>query len=228
MKAYIVFASILLIVALVGFTSTLHEQRSLDSFVEPVEDEISNFDEYDQTTRRLQHRPYYSWYEKDELLETQNGELPELSCRLGTYRDYGNRYLKRPGGLRMEGCIDCPKGRYGSSTDLKNSLCTAACPRGTYRDRTGGRSVKDCRKCPEGTFGEETGLTTSSCSGFCTDLNNSKKKYYSDVTGLTTRAGCKECPQGYNGWQCRSYFRRFGESTHHYEDPVEHKRRWGV
>lgn len=174
-----------------------------------------------------QHRPYYSWYEEDELLETQNGKLPELSCRLGTYRDYGNRNYNRPGGLRMEGCIDCPKGRYGSSKDLKNNLCTAACPRGTYLDRTGGKSIDDCKKCPEGTFGEETGLTTSSCSGSCTDLNTAKTKYYSDEKGLTTRAKCKICPKGYNGWQCRVYLRQRMEFKHHYEDPVENDRRWG-
>mmetsp|Transcript_2528 Transcript_2528/g.3619 ORF Transcript_2528/g.3619 Transcript_2528/m.3619 type:complete len:251 (+) Transcript_2528:189-941(+) len=168
--------------------------------------------------RRLQHRPYYYWYsDGEESLETVNGVLPTLSCPLGSYRDFGNRHLRRPGGLRMEGCIECPKGRYGSSTRLKNSLCTAPCPRGTYRDKTGGTSAADCTLCPEGTYGDEEGLTTKECSGYCTDFNSEKAKYYSDDKGLQTRRACKVCPKGYRGWQCEYPLFMPSEIDHIYE-----------
>ena len=179
-----------------------------------------------QQRRKLQLRPYYYWYDQDV---PPNGKYPELSCPLGTYRDFGNRNYKRPGGLRMEGCIDCPKGRYGNTHDLTNSLCTDACPLGTYLDQKRGTSIHDCKLCPEGTFGENVGLTTKECSGSCTNLNNDQHQYYSNVKGLTSRSECKICPYRYNAWQCPSNLQKRirGEQLHHYEDPVENKRRWG-
>ena len=77
--------------------------------------------------------PYYYWYsDGEEIAETVNGVVPTLSCPLGRYRDFGDKHLRRKGGIRAEGCIKCPPGRYGSSTRLDSSLCTGACPVGTY------------------------------------------------------------------------------------------------
>lgn len=192
---------------------------------------ISSRERQQQQRRRLQHRPYYYWYSfnenEDELVETVNGVLPKLSCPLGTYRDLGDVKYLRPGGLRLEGCIECPKGLYGSSTDLKDSKCTAECPKGTYLDRTGGKSIKDCRPCPEGTFGEHTGLTSAECSGSCTDFNTDIVKYYSDITGVTSKYQCKVCPEGYQMWQCEYRPNVRQHLIHDYEDPREVKRYWG-
>ena len=174
--------------------------------------------------RRLQHKPYYYWYsDKPELMETTNGKVPTLSCPLGTYREFGNEYLRKPGGLRLDGCLKCPKGRYGSSIDLKSSLCTAPCPRGTYRDKAGGKSIDDCTPCPAGTYGDKEGLTTKQCSGSCTGLNTRERKYYSNLKGLTTRKDCKVCPKGYRGWQCDWPMYSPNESDHHYENGNEMK-----
>mmetsp|Transcript_51911 Transcript_51911/g.60682 ORF Transcript_51911/g.60682 Transcript_51911/m.60682 type:complete len:247 (-) Transcript_51911:191-931(-) len=172
---------------------------------------------FSRERRGLQHRPYYYWFDEEELLETKNGVIPTLSCPIGTYRDLGNQHLRRPGGIRLEGCIACPKGRYGTTTDLSSELCTAPCSRGTYLDRKGGSSQKDCIRCPVGTFGEEEGLTKAKCSGLCTDLNTSTTKYYSIDQGLVSRSQCKVCPNGYRGGQCKWDFTDGGEHTHHYE-----------
>lgn len=167
---------------------------------------------------RTEHHPYYYWYNQDESLETRNGKLPTLSCPLGKYRDFGNKYLRKPGGIRLEGCLDCPKGRYGDRNDLKNSLCSGTCPLGTYLDETGGKSINDCKMCPKGTYGDGIGLETASCSGHCTDRNNGNRKYYSDEEGLVSWAFCKRCPRGYRGWQCKWSLRISNESGHHYSD----------
>ncbi len=77
--------------------------------------------------------PYWYWYStKEEIESYRNGVVSSLSCPLGTYRDFGDKMTRRHGGIGIEGCIPCPKGRYGSSNDLISSYCTGACPIGTY------------------------------------------------------------------------------------------------
>ena len=174
--------------------------------------------------RMLQHKPYYYWFNEDnknekELLETtKDGEYPILSCPIGTYRTLADSYYRKPGGLRLDGCLDCPKGRYGAKIDLRSSLCSGACPRGRYRDATRGKSISDCFLCPEGTFGDREGLKTGRCSGYCTDSNTNSKKYYSNIPGLTTKAQCKACPPGYIGWQCRTNLRLPSAIAHEKND----------
>ena len=103
--------------------------------------------------------PYWYWYAtKEEISSFENGRLPTLACpvswcssrtlfvrmsfasylqvvsfsQIGTYRDFNL-------GVGQAGCIPCPPGRYGSSIHLADSMCTAACPRGTY---LGARLIK--------------------------------------------------------------------------------------
>ncbi|GMH48268.1 hypothetical protein TrVE_jg11673 [Triparma verrucosa] len=166
----------------------------------PLASEAGMYEE--EGGRRLQHRPVTSWT-TGESFETKNGAVPTISCPLGTYREFGNSNLARPVGQRYDGCEFCPRGRYGSTTDLSNSLCTAPCPKGRYRDTPGAASADDCRYCPEGVFGSTEGLTTKDCSGRCSDSNTASKQYYSDVKGLERSNDCKTCPVGYRGWQCK-------------------------
>jgi hypothetical protein len=118
------------------------------------------------------------------------------------YRAAGSSSLLRNGGFRQDGCMLCPRGRYGTTTGLTSSLCTGPCPIGKYRDTPGATSITDCRWCPEGKFGSSSGLTSRRCSGDCTSLNTASKGYYSDKTGLVSSSACKTCPVGYRGWQC--------------------------
>jgi len=153
--------------------------------------------------RRLQHIPKKSWLFESESLETDRGIIPTISCPLGMYRLVtGATYSRRPGGFREDGCIPCPRGRYGSTHDLTSSGCTDECPKGTYRDTPGAQSAADCFFCPEGTYGSSEGLVDKSCSGQCTDHNTVNTRYYSDVVGLTQSSDCKVCAEGYRGWQC--------------------------
>ena len=126
--------------------------------------------------------PWYNFYRQNEdQMMITDGILPTLSCPYGHYRDFDK-------GILLDGCVKCPPGRFGNTTDLRSSNCTAPCPPGTYLDRDGGRSSEDCIPCPAGTFGEEEGLTSDSCSGRCEELNtNTGKLYYSFDKGLTSR-----------------------------------------
>ena len=121
----------------------------------------------------------------------------------GFYREYGLNNLARPVGLKsQDGCTACPRGRYGSSTDLSASTCTAPCPKGRYGDSLGLPSLDDCQLCPEGKIGDVVGQTTSACSGACTDYNSITNSLYSDVRGITSYKQCKSCPPGFRAWQC--------------------------
>ena len=153
------------------------------------------------------HRPYYDWF-TGENLEELNGKLSDLSCPKGHYR-----MTEKPGGLRSEGCIPCPKGTYSERTDLVDVSECIDCPLGTYRDHKGGKGPAACSPCPIGTYGEETGLTSPKCSGKCTDWNTDEIQYYSNIYGLTTRGNCKICPYGYAGHQCRHELKINRQST---------------
>lgn len=109
------------------------------------------------------------------------------------YRPSGSTNLVRVSGQRQDGCLPCPRGRYGSTVGLKTHSCSGACPIGTYSDKVGLESITDCQKCPPGTYGLYSGLTTAKCSGVC------PAGTYSDEPGSSS---CKKCPLHYHGWQC--------------------------
>ena len=130
---------------------------------------------------KSQLKPWYNFYRDNENQMTIiDGILPTLSCPFGHYRDFSR-------GIMLDGCVKCPKGYFGNSTDLQSSNCTAPCPPGTYLDRRGGKSINDCIPCPAGTYGEEEGLTKDTCSGRCNRLNTYWKRYYSSKKGLTSK-----------------------------------------
>ena len=132
--------------------------------------------------------PWYNFYERNlDKMSIMNGILPTLSCPYGHFRDFDK-------GIMLDGCVKCPLGHFGNTTNLQSPNCTALCPLGTYLDRRGGKNIEDCTPCPAGTFGEEEGLTDASCSGRCEELNTkSGKRYYGDDKGFTSREREYKC-----------------------------------
>lgn len=117
-------------------------------------------------------------------------------CGCRTYRPQGSTNLLRKSGQRTDGCVVCPRGRYGSSTGLTLSTCTAPCPLGTYGGNTGLSSPLQCTPCPPGKFNSIAGIRTEQ---ECQRCPNGK---YSSRTGLTNSGQCLTCAKGYPGWQC--------------------------
>ncbi|KAJ8614274.1 hypothetical protein CTAYLR_001146 [Chrysophaeum taylorii] len=161
------------------------------------------------------YQEHVSWF-TGENLETNLGTVPSITCPVGKYRptSSSDTNYHRDVGFRIEGCEDCPRGRYGESEGLASQSCTAECPLGTYRDRTGAKSSDDCLSCPPGKYGNRKGLTTRDCSGDC------PAGKYSSVWALTTPTECQSCPEGYRGWQCTwevvaQHFS--GDRAHHYD-----------
>jgi hypothetical protein len=152
--------------------------------------------------------PWYNWYEDNKNdRQLLDGILPTLSCPPGHYRQFKSHDLPHiPGGINLDGCLKCPKGVYGNSTDLLSSNCTAPCPKGTFNDRTGASSVDDCIPCPLGTFGDQEGLTNDQCSGRCEDIGvNSSfhwREYFGDREGLSSPDECKICPSNNDYFTC--------------------------
>ena len=149
-----------------------------------------------------QSNEWYNWY------DTDNGEgdaeiFPTLSCPKGHFRRLKKKTYEQ-GGIQLDGCIKCPVGVYGDSTDLTSSDCTAPCPKGYYNDEEGITSIDDCKPCPPGTFGDEEGLTDSSCSGLCSDLNSRGRQYFSTEKALTSIEDCQLCPERYNYHSCKA------------------------
>ncbi len=70
-------------------------------------------------------------------------------------------------GQRADGCLPCPRGRYGNAVGLKSSACTAPCPAGKYGNMLAAKSIYECVDCPAGRYGTTVGLTTPKCSGNC-------------------------------------------------------------
>jgi hypothetical protein len=129
-----------------------------------------------------------------QLADQNNASL----CPRGRYRGEGTATNAVKGGLADE-CIDCPRGRYGSSVGLDASTCTAECPAGRYNDQIGQRTVDDCKFCPPGTWGATAGLKEESCSGHC-----EPGRYISEY-GATSVTDCQLCDEGYRGWQCTQW-----------------------
>lgn len=144
------------------------------------------------------HRKLSSQYDliTGESVTTYNGITPQTSCPLGYYRPDGATKLTQVTGQRTDGCIECPRGRYGSTTTLKSAACTAACPAGRFGSEKALKNQDECQYCPPGTYGSASGLTTDSCTASCPSGK------YSSSYGNSKASDCKSCPVGYRGWQC--------------------------
>lgn len=175
------------------------EGRVLDhiSDVSPDGGPAPDVDEPKDGSRRLQVpvSSRTSWFTGESLV-TNNGRVPAVSCPKGTYRIASSSAYNRASGQRMDGCVFCPRGRYGEQAGLTTRFCTDACPKGRYRDTPGAKSQSDCRLCPPGKIGSVAGMTTSECTANC------PTGMYSDESGVTSDRQCKVCPTGYRGWQC--------------------------
>jgi len=102
-----------------------------------------------------------------EGTKTQNGAVPRTSCPEGYFRPPGGTDLVSVVGPRLDGCVKCPRGKYGSAPGQTNSMCSGSCPTGRYSDVTGITDVSQCKLCPTGRFGATTGLSSQICSGNC-------------------------------------------------------------
>lgn len=69
--------------------------------------------------------PWYNFYQKNEdKMMITNGILPTLTCPYGHFRNFDK-------GILLDGCIKCPKGYFGNTTNLQFPNCIAPCPPGT-------------------------------------------------------------------------------------------------
>lgn len=132
-----------------------------------------------------------------EDITTFNGQVPATSCPKGFYRPQGSTNLLRETGQRQDGCVKCPRGRYGSSTGMELLTCTGPCPLGKYGPLLGMTSANDCVDCPRDTYSSQAGIISDSeC------LKCPVGKYTVGETGKTNAGQCKKCPFGYPGHQC--------------------------
>ena len=116
-------------------------------------------------------------------------------CQAGYYRLIKNQKTIN----RVEGCILCPRGRYGATIGLTSSKCSAPCPKGRYGDFLGSSSQDDCTLCPFDTYGPSEGSTNPRCTK-CPDGT------YNPNTGSTSINDCIKCPPNYFGNQCYNQF----------------------
>ena len=149
----------------------------------------------EESRRKLRNR--FDW-RTSETLTTYNGIVPQVTCPMGTYRPQGSTKLVMITGQREDGCVPCPRGRYGQTEGLESASCTGPCPVGRFSEQLGLISKDDCELCPAGRVGANSGLTTRDCSGNC------PAGKYSSKTGATATRDCLNCPTGYRGWQCKS------------------------
>ena len=153
--------------------------------------------------RKLEQHTYYHWHKPQDETGWTERIMGAMTCPLGTYRDKRRRIPL----YQNDGCIPCPPGTYGNTTELTSSNCTAPCPLGTYRSRPGATSIEQCSLCPEGTYGDLEGLTNDKCSGSCSDLNTAMMEFYSKDLGLKSKDDCLPCPPGYYSTQCTMWAR---------------------
>jgi hypothetical protein len=139
-----------------------------------------------------QSNQWYNWYHDNAgKRAVENGILPNLTCPYGHYRQF-KIFSHIQGGINLDGCIKCPPGVYGNTTDLNSPNCTAPCPLGTYNDEEGASSIEDCKPCPAGTYGDKEGLTDPACSGICSERNKLGDQFYSIREGLKSIEGENE------------------------------------
>ncbi len=130
-------------------------------------------------------------WETNTILRTKNGIIPIVPCPIGSYRIIKNSKLNN----RSDGCILCPRGRYGSTIGLTSSLCSGPCPRGKFGDYKGASSPNDCSPCPFDSYGPSEGSTNPSCVKCPVGT-------YNPNLGSSTFASCIKCPPNYFGNQC--------------------------
>ncbi len=127
-----------------------------------------------------------------QSLKTRNGRVPRTACPIGFYRPAGGTDLKSIIGLRADGCVQCPRGRYGSTIGLTDSACTGPCPIGTYSDLPGLVDVTLCKLCPPGRYGAVSGLKSIDCTGACPAGRYSPE-------GSASGAACLVCDGHFSG-----------------------------
>ena len=135
------------------------------------------------------------WFTGQSVV-TYNGQVPFVSCPLGTYRPSGSTNLRMVSGQRDDGCWSCPRGKYGSTTGLTNSGCTGQCPKGTWSSNVGLTDISQCELCPLGTYGSTSGLRTRACTAGCPTGK------YNKNPGSYSISDCILCPTGYESAQC--------------------------
>jgi hypothetical protein len=129
-----------------------------------------------------------------EATRTTNGFVPLVTCEVGTFRPIGSTSLFMVSGQRLDGCVPCPRGKYGAATG--GLISCVKCPRGTFGDQVGYTSVKMCQKCPPGRYGNSEGLVSKVCNKKC------PSGFYSLTYGNTNIDSCLVCPTTYQGGQC--------------------------
>ena len=139
-------------------------------------------------------------------------------CFYRFYRPPGSTNLIRVTGQRSDGCVPCPKGRYGNSAGLVTSGCTAPCPAGRYNDQLGADSVNSCQFCPLGRYGMVAGLASAKCTAKC------PSGYYGSSVGLVQSTDCSKCLPGMKTGQCQWALQpRWGIDSDH-----QHKEVFGL
>jgi hypothetical protein len=83
-----------------------------------------------------------------ETVRTYNGRVPRISCPMGFYRPTGGSDLAPISGVRQDGCVQCPRGRYGSAMGVTSAECSGPCPLGSYSTRMGLTSPDVSRHFP--------------------------------------------------------------------------------
>ena len=128
-------------------------------------------------------------------VRTYNGKVPRVPCEPGFYRPLGTSNLQMITGQRLDGCIQCPRGTYGSQSGLTDRACSGSCPAGTFSNLLGRTSISDCMPCPLGRYGTNTGQVQ--CQGVCPTGT-----YTADV-GSTAETACLPCRLGEELEPCR-------------------------
>ncbi len=134
-------------------------------------------------------------WNSNENLKTKNGIVPYVYCPKGSYRILKNKKLSN----REDGCILCPRGRYGDTIGLTSSFCSGACPKGKYGNIKGAISILDCSQCPEDSYGPIEGNMNSECTKCPIGTYNPK-------IGSSLMSDCIKCPDNYYGHQCFNLF----------------------
>ena len=130
-----------------------------------------------------------------ETIKTFNGQVPRTSCEAGYYRQPGGSNLKAVSGLRLDGCILCPRGTYGAVPGLTDRTCSGSCPAGKYSATVGITAVSACTDCPPGRYGSATGLTSALCTDACPPGKTSEP-------GAKDVAACVACLVGEQNSPC--------------------------
>jgi len=129
-----------------------------------------------------------------QAVTTTNGAVPRTTCPKGYYRPAGGSDLTSVTALRVDGCVGCPRGKYGDTTGLTNPVCSGSCPLGKYSDVTAVTTIKNCKLCPSGRYGQSPGLQSKLCSGKCP-----VGKY--STAGAVSSASCISCQFNLSGKQ---------------------------